>query len=50
MMGPDAGVEKEGQPEKKERNCPMFFCHLCAKLMWGVRREEKERAQMDHTG
>lgn len=50
MMGPDAGEEREGQPEKKERNSPMFFCHLCAKLRWGGgvrRRREGERASAD---
>lgn len=50
MMGPNAGEEKEGQPEKKERNLlrtPLCFLSSVCQIRVGG---GEERAQMDHTG
>lgn len=58
MMGPNAGEEKGGEPQKKERNLlrtPLcFLSSVCQIRVRGERkggrvRQAKERVQMDHT-
>lgn len=58
-MGPNAGEEKGGEPQKKERNLlrtPLcFLSSVCQIRVRGERkggglvRRAKERVQMDHT-